>query len=148
MATRHRGTAAETRALDAYIALMRAAQAVTERVHVPLREHDLTVGQFAVLEAILHKGPLPSGTIARTILISAGNCTTIVDNLETRELVVRERSDVDRRQVTVRLTPEGKKLVTGIFPGHVERLTGEFGRLSVREQEELRRLCKKLGLED
>jgi MarR family 2-MHQ and catechol resistance regulon transcriptional repressor len=148
MPTRYKGTPAETRALDAYIALMRAGQSIGERVHGELRAAGLTVGQFGVLEALLHKGPLPTGDIARAILVSAANCTTIVDHLEERGLVLRERGEEDRRRVVLALTAEGRRLVSGLFPAHAARMAREFSRLTVKEQEELRRLCRKLGRAD
>jgi hypothetical protein len=58
MPTRYPGTPAETAALDAYIKLMRAAEAVTVRVGGVMTDAGLTIGQFGVLEALLHHGPL------------------------------------------------------------------------------------------
>jgi len=48
--------------------------------------------------------------------------------------------------VAVHLTPEGRKLIASIFPAHVETITRLFGVLDKGEQEELARLCRKLGL--
>ena len=52
---------------------------------------DLTISQFGVLEALYHKGPLCQRDIAAKILKSTGNITMVIDNLEKRELVRRER---------------------------------------------------------
>ena len=56
MPTRYHGTPAETAALDAYIKLMRAAESVTTRVGGVMAAAGLTIGQFGVLEALLHHG--------------------------------------------------------------------------------------------
>jgi MarR family transcriptional regulator, 2-MHQ and catechol-resistance regulon repressor len=78
--------------------------------------------------------------------MSGGNITTVVDNLEARGLVRRERRGDDRRQVTVHLTPEGRRLITKVFPNHVRAIVDAFSALTPSEQETLGRLAKKLGL--
>jgi len=145
MPTRHRGTSLETDALDAYIKLMRASESVSVRIHDALPE-SLTLTQFAVLEALFHLGPLCQGQIAAKLLKSTGNLTLVVDNLEKNGLVRRERSDDDRRFVTVHLTPKGRSLITDVFPKIAKRIAKEFATLTRPEQATLAQLCKKLGL--
>jgi MarR family 2-MHQ and catechol resistance regulon transcriptional repressor len=138
-------SSAQTRALGAYVALMRATEAVTARVHRPLKNHALTLGQFAVLEALHHCGPLRTSEIAKKDLRSCGNMTTVLDNLERDGLVWRERRVEDRRCVHVYLTAEGQRLIDAVFPAHAVRLAEEFAPLTAAEQAELKRLCQKLG---
>ena len=99
-----------------------------------------------MLESLLHLGPLTQGVIGRKLLKSSGNITVVIDNLEKRGLVRRDRSTEDRRQVFVSLTPEGEELIRRIFPEHARAITDEFSALTPDEQRELGRLCKKLGL--
>jgi MarR family 2-MHQ and catechol resistance regulon transcriptional repressor len=143
--THYAGTDDEKRALNAFIALMRASDSVTWRLSPLLAKSELTVSQFGVLEALYHLGPLCQSELGRKILKSSGNVTVVVDNLEKRGLVRRERDTRDRRFVTVHLTDEGEELVLRVLPRHVRNLVFEFGVLSPSEQEELRRLCRKLG---
>lgn len=72
--------------------------------------------------------------------------TTVIDNLEKRELVVRKRSLQDRRLLHVHLTPKSQKLMEKLFPKHAERVVEEMSVLSAAEMAELGRLCRKLGL--
>jgi MarR family 2-MHQ and catechol resistance regulon transcriptional repressor len=148
MPTHYQGPPAEVRALDAYIKLVRAAGSVTSAAldRTGLADAGLTEGQFGVLEALLHLGPLHQCDLARKHLLSGGNMTMIVDNLEKRGLVRRERSKEDRRFVQVRLTPSGRRLIQKVFPRHAATLAEMLGALSVSEQEQLGRLCRKLGL--
>jgi MarR family transcriptional regulator, 2-MHQ and catechol-resistance regulon repressor len=146
MATRHRGTRQETRALDAFIKLVRAAGSVSGRVEAHLAEIGLTVSQFGVLEALLHLGPLYQKDLAKKILKSTGNITMVVDNLEERGLVERVRDEEDRRHYSVRITGQGSHLIKSFFPGHVEGIVKAMSILSAAEQDELGRLCKKVGL--
>lgn len=146
MATRYPGTSRERRALDAYIALMRAAESVTARAHRHLAAASLTIGQFAALEALHHLGPLRTTELARKLLRSPGNMTTVLDNLEKSGLVRRTQERADRRCTTVSITARGAALMREILPRHVDCLTRELAILAPHEQEDLKRLCQKLGL--
>lgn len=146
MGTHYRGAAKEKRALDAYIKLARAADAVTARVNAHLAEANLTVSQFGVLEALYHLGPLHQNQLAEKILKSSGNMTLVIDNLEKRDLVQRQRDPADRRYVIVHLTDNGRSLIAAIFPRHVDTVVAEFAVLTPAEQEQLAALCRKVGL--
>jgi len=143
--THHQGTEDEKRALAAYIKLLRATEAVTARVNGIISEAGLSVSQFGVIEALYHLGPLCQKDLARKILKSSGNLTMVIDNLEKRGLVRRERGE-DRRYLTIHLTAEGKELIAGIFPRHAAGIVREMAALTPHEQDELARLCRKLGL--
>jgi MarR family 2-MHQ and catechol resistance regulon transcriptional repressor len=145
MATRHQGPAAEKRALDAYVKLRRAVNAIALSEAEAMRSAGLTESQFGALEALHHLGPLCQHELAGKVLKSAGNMTTVVDNLERRGLVERRRDGVDRRVVTVHLTATGRELVREVFPRVVEVLMQAFSNLSAREQEQLAALCRRLG---
>jgi MarR family 2-MHQ and catechol resistance regulon transcriptional repressor len=145
MPTHHAGTEQEKRALNAFITLMRAADSLTARLSEGLTAHELTASQFGLLETLLHLGPLCQKELARKLLVSGGNVTVVVDNLEKRGLVTRERSTVDRRLVTVALTPAGRKLIAAVFPRRMATIVDQFGILRAAEQETLRRLCRTLG---
>lgn len=145
MGTRYRGTARQRRALDAYIKLRRAVNTVGLEEHAVMRSAGLTESQFGVLEALLHLGPLCQHELASKILKSAGNLTTVIDNLERRELVERRRDDSDRRRVRVHLTAPGNELIRDALPKNVDTIVRVFEVLSPAEQEQLGALCRKLG---
>ena len=142
----YRGSRQEARALNAYVKLMRAAETITTRVHKHLAAFGLTLSQFAVLEALYHLGPLYQREIGQKLLKSSGNITMVIDNLEKRGFVRRDRKKEDRRFLNVRLTGEGFELISKVFPPHAAVITREMSVLSAGEQETLARLCKKLGL--
>ncbi|HEU4563296.1 MAG TPA: MarR family winged helix-turn-helix transcriptional regulator [Gemmatimonadaceae bacterium] len=147
MSTHYQGTARERRALDAFIKLQRAASTVGARLYAPLaREHGLTESQLGVLEAILHLGPLSQGQLCEKLLRSGSNLTTVVDNLERAGLVRRERAAEDRRVQIVDLTATGRELIGRVFPRHVQNVAELMAALTGEEQEQLARLCRKLGL--
>jgi MarR family 2-MHQ and catechol resistance regulon transcriptional repressor len=145
MPTHYKGSRAEQRALTAFIKLQRAANAVSSDVAASFTLAGLTESQFGVLEALLHLGPMHACDLAAKLLRSSGNLTLVLDNLEKRNLVRRERGTADRRFITVHLTPTGRSLIEQIFPRHVAGIVTRFAVLSASEQEELGRLCRKLG---
>ena len=146
MPTHYQGSAAEQRALDAFIKLSRAAEAVNGRVNDHLHGRGLTVSQFGVLEALYHRGPMPVGQLAEKILRSSANLTLVVDNLARRELVTRARRPDDRRCIDVSLTAAGRALVAELLPDHVAGVVAAFAALSAEEQTALAALCRQLGL--
>jgi len=145
MPTHYRGNAEQVRALNAFIKLARAADSFSSRVSRSITDAGLTENQFGVLEALLHLGPLNQGELAKKLLRSAGNMTMVIDNLEKRGLVRREPGVEDRRVNVVHLTDAGRELIARIFPGHVHAILREMGVLTPAEQDELGRLCRKLG---
>ncbi len=146
MRREYRGNQKEVLALSTYVKLMRAVESITARIHKHLASTGLTLSQFAVLEALYHLGPLYQREIGQKLLRSSGNITMVIDNLEKRGYVQRERQKEDRRFMMVRLTDDGSGLISKVFPPHAAVITREMSVLSVMEQEMLARLCKKLGL--
>lgn len=145
MGPRYRGAKTEVRALAAFVALQRAAESVMSATQEEIVRAGLTQSQFGVLEALLHLGPLCAKDLARKILRSKGNLTLVIENLEREGLVERTARDEDRRYLTVALTKKGRRLVAGMFPRHAGTIVKALRILTADEQEELRRLCRKLG---
>jgi len=144
--THYDGTPEEVRALNTWIKLTRAADSFGARLADHGTCSDVTVSQFGVIEALYHLGPMCQSELAGKILKSSGNMTLVLDNLEQRGLVERQRDSADRRFVTVRLSEAGQALIAGVFPGHVAGVVRAIGVLSAEEQEQLGTLCRKLGL--
>lgn len=146
MPSHAKGSAVQMRALDAFIKLMRAANSASAVLQHNLDTYDLTVSQFGVLEALFHRGPMSLSELGRKILRSGGNMTLVASNLEKRGLVRRDRSSEDRRVMHMMLTAKGERLIQAVWPRHVELLVQGMSVLAPAEQEELARLCKKLGM--
>jgi len=133
------------RALKLWVVLSRAQAAVEEHARADIEARGLTPGEFAVLEALYHKGPLLMGEIQRKVLVSSGGITYLVDRLVERGLVRREECPEDRRASYAVLTEEGRERIGTIFPGHAHSIGRAVSKLDAREQEEAIRLLRKLG---
>ena len=145
MGTKYKGNKGEINALNAFININRAVDSIGTRISKKYSNRGLTQSQFGVLEALLHLGPLFQKEIAQKLLVSGGNITMVIDNLEKRSLVKRIRSEQDRRYFNVQLTKEGESLIKDIFPEHVKAIVKEFESLTQEEQITLRNLSRKLG---
>ena len=145
MPTHYSGTPQETLALNTFIKLTRATESLLTRLGHCGSLHGLTTSQFGVLEALYHLGSLSQSELGEKLLRSGGNITLVIDNLEKQGLVQRQRDAKDRRLVNVSLTPAGEALISRVFPEHLNAILAEMSALSPQEQEQLGRLCRKLG---
>lgn len=146
MPTHYPGSDEEKRALNAYIRLTRAVEALSARLLSSDKLEGLTTSQLGVLDTLHYLGPMVQKDLAGKILKSSGNLTLVIDNLEKRGLVRRERQSKDKRFVTVCLTEDGRALIERVMPGHVGEIRAAMSALSPEEQQTLGDLCKKLGL--
>jgi MarR family 2-MHQ and catechol resistance regulon transcriptional repressor len=146
MPIHHQGSAEEVRALEAFVKLSRATDALQSAVLRSLMGEDLTPTQFGVMEALYHLGPLRPKTLAEKLLKSGANITTVLDNLVKKGLLRREASAEDRRSLMVHLTAKGRRRIAELFPRHAATISRLLSHLSPAEQAELSKLTKKLGL--
>src|SRR2546425_8291064 len=134
------------RGVHVFLVLWKAARAVEPYAEKNITELEIGGSDFGVLEALLHKGPLPVNEIGKKILLTSGSITVAVDRLEQRGLVERRAHGTDRRARVVYLTREGRKLITRAYAQHatdLERLAS--ASLTPKERAALIRLLKKIG---
>ena len=134
-------------ALKLLVVLSRALNAVSEHLWKEgMERHGITPTEFAILEALYHKGPLLLGEVQRKILVTSGGITYLVDRLVEKGLVKREQCAEDRRARYAVLTPAGQALIKRIFPAHAARIEQAMSGLTQAEQREATALLRKLGL--
>lgn len=133
-------------ALDTWIKLARSHSVVYKKTNEDIRNYGLTLPQFGVIEAIGHLGPLKVGELCKKMLVTGGNMTLVLDNLERNELIERTFSKNDRRAIVINLSEKGKRLFDEIFIQHAEFIGDLFSVLTQNEQKQLGTLLKKLGL--
>ena len=133
-------------ALSLWVKIVRAATTFGKLAEENIRSFGMTEPQFGVFECLGHLGPLTLGELSRKRLMSGGNITCVIDNLENLGLVERVPCKEDRRAIVAQLTVYGKKRFDEIFVQHAEHITKLASVLTKEEQETLARLLKKLGL--
>ena len=129
-----------------FLVLWKAARAVEAYAQKSVSGLEICGSDFAALEALLHKGPLPVNEIGRKVLLTSGSITVAVDRLEAKGLVERRAHADDRRARIVHLTKEGRRLIKRAYAEHavdMERLAA--ASLTTAERATLIRLLKKIG---
>jgi MarR family 2-MHQ and catechol resistance regulon transcriptional repressor len=124
---------------------VRCTTSLQSRLEAGLRAEGFTATQFGILEALLHLGPLEPCELGPKLLTSRPNVVLLVDQLEERGLVRRKPVKNDRRRVRIELTAAGRRAIHRAFQRHARRVAQEFSALSAADQEQLGRLCKRLG---
>lgn len=133
-------------ALKLWVVLSRAHASISAHAVAHAADHGLSLTEFAILEALYHRGRMVLGEIQRRILVSSGGITFLVDRLAEKSLVVRQECPEDRRAKYVSLTREGTRLIRELFPSHARTLAAAMRSLTAEEQEEATRLLRSLGL--
>lgn len=129
---------------EAFVSILRTAGAFQWREAELLKPYEITLPQYNVLRIL--RGAEPEGLICREIgermIARDPDVTKLLDRLEARGLVSRERQEKDRRVIVARATPEGLRLV-GEIDAPVLKLTGELlGHLGERKLGTLIRLLE------
>jgi MarR family 2-MHQ and catechol resistance regulon transcriptional repressor len=128
-----------------WLVFMKAFQALIPHAAESIKRTDLGDSDFRVLEALLHKGPLPVNTVGPKVWLTPGSISVAVDRLVKKGLVSRKGHAADRRVRQVELTPKGRALITRGFGEHAAAMENIARVLSDGERLTLLRLLKKLG---
>lgn len=121
----------------AFLDLVRTADLLTRNVIHLLKTADLSSNQYNVLRILrgAQEG-LTCGEVGDRMITRDPDITRLVDRLEKRGLVARDRDAKDRRIVLVRITPEGLKLLAQLDEPVQEahhRQLGHLGRTRLRQ---------------
>ena len=103
-----------------YISMSRVINTLRRENNKLILKHNLTLGQFAVMEALYSKGRLSTGEVMEKILTTSGNIPVIVKNLEKDGFITREQDKSDKRRFILDLTEKGKDLMDEIVPENLK----------------------------
>src|ERR1700761_8561768 len=123
-----------TQATDhVWLVMMKAMRALTKYAAAGIEETGLGLSDFAVLELLLHKGPLPVNTIGPIVDLTPGSISIAVERLVAKDLVSRVESAEDRRVRMVALSAPGKALIASAFKKHSGQMKNVFSDLNAKE---------------
>jgi DNA-binding MarR family transcriptional regulator len=109
-----------------------------QEYHTVAEKHGLTIPQLHTLVHLWHRDNQSISELCSKLDLAASTISGIIDRLEYKGLVIRERDEIDRRVVTVQLTTEGSALKTKL--SHIieqEYLTGIFAQIDAQTCEQL-----------
>ena len=101
--------------------------------------HGLTGPQMLCLREIAEQGSLTTGALALAVALSPATLTGILDRLEVRGLVSRERRPEDKRRVLVSLTTVGRQMAQELPSPLQERFGSRLADLPADEQAVIRK---------
>ncbi len=134
------------RALRIWLRLLTCTQLIEREVRSRLRERfGTTLPRFDLLAQLeRHPQGLKMGELSRLLMVTGGNVTAIVDQLEKEGQVERLDEPEDRRAFRIRLTRAGGKAFAEMAAAHEAWIIELLGGLSRREHEELFSLLAKV----
>lgn len=91
--------------------LRRIFKAIQDYSHEVSNKFGITGPQLWALKTISQNGKLSLGELTKKMYLHPSTITGVVDRLEKKGYVSRDRGQGDRRVINVQLTPQGKKLV-------------------------------------
>lgn len=129
------------RILNAIRQIIRAANLDSRQLAA---KHQITAPQLVSLMAIAEKDPTTAIDVSRRVHLGASTMVGVLDRLEAKGLISRERGSEDRRQVWVRATDAGRELVAHTpFPLQYS-LERAFGKMSHEEREQIATAVERL----
>jgi MarR family 2-MHQ and catechol resistance regulon transcriptional repressor len=128
-----------------WLVLIKAYHSLLGFTEHTLKGSDLGDSEFRILEALLHKGPMPVNTIGPKVFLTPGSISVAVDRLLKRGLVTRTNSSEDRRVRVVDLTSSGRRLIEQVFAAHARQIDRLADVLSPKERRQIARGLKAFG---
>src|SRR5437764_3545922 len=142
---RKKTTRQDSTGVHVWLVFMKAFQALLPHAARSIKRTKLGDSDFRVLEALLHKGPLPVNTIGPKVWLTPGSISVAVDRLFKKGLVSRKDHPDDRRVRRVELIPKGRALITRGFGEHAAAMEDVASVLSKNETAHIAAASEKIG---
>jgi DNA-binding MarR family transcriptional regulator len=138
--------AGDHRALRIWLRLLTCTQLIERQVRSRLRSRfDTTLPRFDLMAQLeRHREGLKMNELSRLLMVTGGNVTAIVDQLEKEGLVERLDEPADRRAFRIRLTKSGERTFIEMARAHEEWVVELLAGLSRRDEDELLRLLARV----
>lgn len=131
--------------LKIFLGMSRALNKINRATNKVYTKYGLTSGQFAVLEALYHKGDLSVGEVQEKILTTSGTIPVIVRNLEKEGLLEKAIDEKDKRRFILRITEKGRDLMNLAYPENEAIIVSMINTWSKEEQEQILKYMKKFA---
>ena len=114
--------------------LLQARELYTKELN---KNYQVSASQLNCLLALFENGPLPPSQIAKHMMVKSSTVTGVVDRLEMKGFVTRERNSPDRRVINIQLTETGKNLAENAPPPIQQKIIDGLKKLSEVEIEQI-----------
>lgn len=131
--------------LKVFIGMSRTLNKINRATCKIYAKYGLTTGQFAVLEALYHKGDLSIGQVQEKILSTSGTIPVIVKNLEKEGYLEKTNDKEDKRRFILKITEKGRKLMDLVYPENEAMIVSMMDAWTQEEKEAIVNYMKKFG---
>lgn len=126
--------------------LGRAAMLKDRIIDRHMEPYGITAAQFKVLIIMAQFEVDTPAELCRHLSLDSGAMTRMLDRLEQKNLLVRQRSEADRRQVRLVLTDDGQALADLLPQVGADAMNQLAGAISPQELQSLEQILKKILL--
>lgn len=126
--------------------LTRAQNSVFTHFKNKLAQFDVTPVQYAILKCLWDNGDQSPTQLSQALFLDTSTITGILARMERKDLIKRMHSKTDRRAVTIRIKPIGKKLQPQIELAISEANNEVLSSLSGDELDQLREYINRIIL--
>ena len=109
-----------------------------------VRENGLTHAQFDIIATLGNTPGMSYKELGERTLITKGTLTGVIERLEQKGIVARERSAQDARSWFIRLTPQGERLFGDVFPRVTARGGEVFAHYTAADYDQLEQVLARL----
>lgn len=131
--------------LKIFIGMSRVLNEINRATNKIYTKYGLTSGQFAVLEALYHKGDLSIGEVQDKILSTSGTIPVIVKNLQKEGFLEKTNDKRDKRRFILHITQKGRELMDIVYPENEAIIISMVNTWNKEEQEQILKYMKKFG---
>lgn len=136
------GTASANREEEVYLSILRTAERMSRGVNETLRQADLTATQYNALRILRGAGEAGASCseISERMVTKDSDITRLLDRLEARGLISRERDTEDRRRIATRITDEGLRVLAELDVPIAQCHRNQLGHLGEKQLASLSKL--------
>ena len=124
--------------------LRRSGKLITGRIESLFIKEDVSFVQWVILMNLRDGLYMTAAELCQYLCHDSGALTRVIDQMEERGLIKRQRSTADRRVVTLALTDEGRKVIESFLPRVVNLYNGLLNDFTKEETETLIHLLTRL----
>ncbi len=129
---------------EVFLNIIRTSEALSWRISETLKQADLTPTQYNVLRILRGAGEAGSSCseVSERMVTKDSDITRLLNRLEARNLITREREEKDRRIITARITEEGLQLLAQLDAPMASCHRQQLGHLSAKQLADLNKLLE------
>jgi DNA-binding MarR family transcriptional regulator len=126
--------------------IRRAYLVVQAHFDSQMEKLDLRPAEFSVLSILCGNPGINQKAVADALAVAPPNLATLLDRLEIRGLLTRQRSSEDKRVQLVKLTAQGSRLYSRALKVAAEADSAAIGKLTATERAQLKKLLRKISM--